>query len=79
MTWKGTLRLQSMKLSIVSMLNSTGSESSRTWSSNAEVPTRRAKSLNSSPSSRSVSYQRSQRSTASGTRLAGRRSFRRAP
>ena len=43
------------------------------------VPTRAAKALNSSPSSRSASYKRSQRSTASGTRLAGRRTFRRVP
>ena len=48
-------------------------------SSNVLAPTRAAKALNSSPSSRSASYRRIQRSTASGTRLAGRRTFRRWP
>jgi hypothetical protein len=39
MTWKGTLRFQSMKWFIVSMPNSTGIARSRTLSSNAFSPT----------------------------------------
>ncbi len=51
-TWNGTLRCQSMKCSIVSRPNSTGSARSRTSSSNAFVPTRSANALNASPSVR---------------------------
>src|SRR4051812_22334289 len=79
MTWNGALRDQSMKWFMVSSENSIGSASSRTSSSKRLVPTRSAKALNSSPSRRSASYIRTQRSTASGTRLAARRVLSRAP
>src|SRR3954454_16209869 len=79
MTWNGALRCQSMKWFMVSSENSIGSARSRTSSSKRRPPTRSAKALNSSPSSRSDSYMRTQRSIASGTRLAARRTFRRAP
>src|SRR6185312_6549708 len=71
-TSNGTFLVQSMNSFIVSRPNSTGMARSRTASSNSFVPTRAAKALNTSPSSRSASYLRIQRSTAPGTRLAGR-------
>src|SRR5919201_5186206 len=79
MTSKGSFFCQSMKNCMFWRLNSTGIARSRTSSSKRVWPTRSAKSLNASPSSRSASYMRTQRSTASGTRLAGRRTFRRVP
>src|SRR5215204_2555027 len=78
-TSKRSLRCQSMKNCMFWRLNSTGIERSRTSSSKRACPTRSAKSLNTSPSCRSASYIRTQRSTASGTRFAGRRTFRRVP
>src|SRR3954464_13228992 len=68
-----------MKSSMFSRLNSTGSERSFTSASNGWVPTRSTKASNASPSSRSRSYMRIQRSTASGTRFAGRGTFSREP
>src|SRR5215208_656156 len=79
MTSKGSFFCQSMKTCRFSRLNSTGIERSRTSSSKRAWPTRSANALNVSPSSRSASYIRTQRSTASGTRFAGRRTFRRVP
>ena len=79
MTWKGSLRCQSMKWLMFSIENSIGSARSRASSSKRKVPTRSANALNASPYSRSLSYIRSQRSTASGTRLAASRTLSRAP
>ena len=62
-----------------SRLNSMGIVRSFTSASKRSVPTRSTKSLNSSPSLRSPSYRRTQRSTASGTRFAGSRALRRWP
>src|SRR3954469_541688 len=78
-TSNGALRDQSMKWFMFSSENSIGSARSRASSSNRFAPTRSAKALNASPSRRSASYMRTQRSTASGTRLAARRAFRRVP
>jgi hypothetical protein len=79
-TTKGTLRFQSMNMSIVSIEKSTAMPRSFASSSKRAVPTRSAYSVNVSLSdARSASYMRSHRSTASGTRLAGKRSFKRAP
>src|SRR4051794_39589328 len=79
MTWNGAVRCQSMKWFIVSSENSIGIARSLTSSSNRLGPTRSANALNGSSSSRPASYIRSQRSTASGTRLAARRTLRRVP
>ena len=68
-TSNGTFLVQSMNSFIVSRPNSTGRARSRTASSNSLVPTRAAKALNPSPSVRSASYLRIQRSTASGHAL----------
>src|SRR5205823_12141063 len=64
----GSRRFQSMKWTRFSRLNSTGSDRSCAASSNGSVPTRSTNALNASPSLRSLSYMRIQRSTASGTR-----------
>src|SRR3954469_8052187 len=79
-TWKGTFLDQSMNVFMFSRLNSIGMASSRTSASKRSAPTRVANWLNvSSAEERSLSYMRSHRSTASGTRLAARRDFRRVP
>src|SRR4051794_8113665 len=78
-TLYGSLRLQSTKCWRLSRLNSIGIASSFTASWNGSAPTRSTNLSNGSPSSRSDSYSRIQRSTASGTRLAGRRTLRRVP